>query len=100
MKGSWPRRIGWFILVYLVLVGVTLPVVLLIHPRSKLGWLLSLLLAPPIYLAAEWAGGKLFEPLGESTPLRKVAKAGCIILGYLLLFMVWVVFGPAVCSTF
>jgi hypothetical protein len=93
----WRRRIGWFIVGYLFLLVVCIRVFLVIKPRSTLGWIVLVVFGPPLYIALEWAGGKLAEPWGESTPLRRLAKAVCIAFGYLSLVAVWLLFGPAIC---
>ena len=74
------NRVGGFVFGYVVLVVLSLPYLIPPVPKSKLGRILVLLLAPPGYLLGEWLGGKFSESWEERTLLQKAIKAGCLIV--------------------
>ena len=81
------KRIGWFIFGYLLLLGASLPYLLPPVPKTKLGWIVLIVFAPPGYLFGEWLGGRISAPWGERTFLRKVLKATVLIIVTLALII-------------
>jgi hypothetical protein len=77
---SWIKRVGWFVFVYIVLLAVTLLELGPPIPKTRLGWIILLLVAPPVYLLAEWLGERFSDRWGERTRLQKALKAGCLIV--------------------
>jgi hypothetical protein len=49
-------------------------------PRSAGGWMALLLLGPPLYLFAEWAGEKLSDDWDERSRLAKFLKATLLVV--------------------
>lgn len=84
----WLRWVAIGVLAYIVLVFAVLIALAPFLPKTALGWGILLLLGPPLYLAGSWLGEKFSEPWGESTPLRKTAKALGLIVAAIVFMIV------------
>lgn len=81
------KRVGWFIFGYVLLLAASLPYLIPPVPRTKLGWIVLIVLAPPGY-HGEWFAAKISEPWGERTLLRKALKATILVIVTLMLIIV------------
>ena len=57
-------------------------------PQSRLGWVMFLLFAPPLYLFGEGLGDRLTRPWWESSLLGKAIKAILLVTGILIFTIV------------
>jgi hypothetical protein len=86
------KRIVRFIFGYVILLAVSLAYLIPSIPKTRLGWIVLIILAPPGYLLGEWLGGKFSGSWGEGTFLRKAVKATILVIVTLMAMIIAVVF--------
>ena len=62
-------------------------------PRTLLGWIVFVVVAPPIGLIGEMAAEKFVSGWGERNIVQKVLKASALVAMVLVLLIALVVFG-------
>ena len=74
------KRVALVLSVYVFLVAMSALYWFPPIPRSTIGWLTFLLLAPPLYLVGEWIGDRVTRPWWESSLLGKAIKTVLFVL--------------------
>ena len=88
MTDSRAKRIALGATFYIALAALLALYWFPVVPRSALGWLLFVLIAPALYLLGEWLGELVDRPWWESSALGKTIKATLMVVTALVLIVV------------
>lgn len=91
--GRTVKRVALVIAFYLFLVAISALYWFPSIPRSTRGWVIFLVLAPPLYLFGEWIGDRATRPWWESSFLGKAIKAILFVVAALVLIIVAALLG-------